>query len=63
MGGALPAVLRREEARGQRGALAGRGRGPVWPVPVGQVSLKPSGPKRRPDSRWRRVQRGRVSKH
>lgn len=39
VGGALPVVLRGEEARGQRRALAGRRRGPVWTLPVGQVSL------------------------
>lgn len=33
----MPAVLCGEEARRQRGALAGRRRGAVWSVPVGQV--------------------------
>lgn len=40
MGGAMFIVLCGEKARGQCGALAGRGRGPVWTLSLGQVSLK-----------------------
>lgn len=43
VGGAVSAVLCSEEAGGQRGALAGRGRAALRTLPVGQVSPESSG--------------------